>query len=101
MTARQTGRVVSILVGGATVLCAGYRLAVVRAHRPPSSSATAARLVEGYGRLPLSFEPNVGQTNSTVDFLARARGGTVFLSRYGATLVFRENREQRTNAVDS
>ena len=39
-----------------------------------SQAATQARLVESYGRLPLSFELNQGQTDSRVKFLSRGRG---------------------------
>jgi hypothetical protein len=34
---------------------------------------------ESYGRLPISFEPNHGQTDGTVDFIARGGGYTMFL----------------------
>ncbi len=33
-----------------------------------------------YGKLPLTFEANMGQTDSRVDFIARTGGGTVFLT---------------------
>jgi hypothetical protein len=39
----------------------------------PSTSAV-------YGNLPLAFEPNVGQTDERVRFLARGRGMTAFFS---------------------
>src|SRR5467141_2152384 len=39
-----------------------------------------ARLVSGYGKLPLTFEENQGQTDARVKFLARGSGYTVFLS---------------------
>ncbi len=35
---------------------------------------------QDYGRLPLSFEPNHGQTDRRVKFLARERGCTLFLT---------------------
>src|SRR5262249_17114905 len=43
-------------------------------------ASTGARVPEGYGRLPLSFEANVGQTEGRVDFLARGAGYTLFLT---------------------
>jgi len=39
-----------------------------------------ARLLSGYGKLPLTFEENQGQTDARVKFLARGSGYTVFLS---------------------
>ena len=33
-----------------------------------------------YGKLPLSFEPNHGQTDARVKFLARASGCTLFVT---------------------
>ena len=43
-------------------------------------------LDETYGKLPMSFEPNVGQTDASVRFLARGHGYTLFLSGTQATL---------------
>ena len=49
------------------------------------TSATP-RLVESYGRLPLSFEINQGQTDSQVKFLSRGPGYTLFLTGSEAVL---------------
>src|SRR5215475_3398805 len=35
-----------------------------------SGAADHARLVEAYGKLPLGFEPNLGQTDARVKFLS-------------------------------
>jgi uncharacterized repeat protein (TIGR01451 family) len=43
---------------------------------PPSSSASVAN---AYGKLPISFEMNQGQTDRSVQFLARGTGYTLFL----------------------
>lgn len=40
-----------------------------------------------YVQLPLSFEPNVGQTNDAVKFLARVPGYAFFITSRGSTLV--------------
>jgi len=42
--------------------------------------------LKSYGKLPLSFEANVGQTNPDVKFLSRGRGYTLFLTDSQATL---------------
>ena len=38
-------------------------------------------LAEGYGKLPLAFEANTGQTSDDVKFLSRGQGYTLFLTR--------------------
>jgi hypothetical protein len=56
---------------------------------PPTtvqSTADAARLQNAYGQLPLSFEANVGQSDSRADFLARGAGYTAFLTAGEAVL---------------
>jgi hypothetical protein len=45
-----------------------------------SGSAQQRRVAEAYGRLPLSFEANEGQSDPRVRFLARGPGFTLFLT---------------------
>ena len=51
-----------------------------------SSSSAAVRLSSTYGKLPLSFEINEGQTDGSVQFLARQAGYTLFLTPGEAVL---------------
>jgi len=51
--------------------------------------SSTARLEESYGKLPLSFEPNEGQTNGEVKFLTRGKGYRMFLTSEGAVLELR------------
>lgn len=51
------------------------------------ANATRHRIVEAYSKLPLSFEPNQGQTNPHVKFVSRGHGYSLFLT---ATPPFRE-----------
>jgi len=53
---------------------------------PPASADAQARLAEGYGKRPLSFEPNQGQVDARVRFLSRGRGYTLFLTSDEAVL---------------
>jgi len=46
----------------------------------PTSKTQKATLTEAYGKLPLAFEPNQGQTDASVKFLARGNGYTLFLT---------------------
>jgi uncharacterized protein (TIGR03437 family) len=49
------------------------------------SGEPSQRIAASYGNLPLSFEPNQGQTDAQVRFVARGAGYTVFLSPDSAT----------------
>src|ERR1044072_963036 len=73
------------------------------ARRASERGADAARLSEGYGKLPLRFEVNRGQTSSAVKFLARGRGYTLFLAVTGAVLRLRaagnEDEERRASTL--
>ena len=51
-----------------------------------SDPASRSRLVAAYGKLPLSFEANQGQTGAEVKFLSRGRGYTLFLAGTEAVL---------------
>jgi len=53
---------------------------------PTDMQATLVRLAEGYGKLPLSFEANEGQTDRQVKFLSRGRGYLLFLASDEAVL---------------
>lgn len=44
------------------------------------NNAEAHRSSSGYGKLPIYFEPNLGQTDSQVKFIARGSGVTTFLT---------------------
>ncbi|MGB9073656.1 MAG: SBBP repeat-containing protein [Terriglobales bacterium] len=48
-----------------------------------------ARILDGYGKLPLSFEANRGQTDARVKFLSRTGGYTLFLTGDEAVLTLR------------
>jgi len=57
-------------------------------------SAPQPRLIESYGKLPLSFEINQGQTNPTAKFLSRGRGYSLFLTGNEAVLALRKGSRQ-------
>ena len=80
--------------GSGTALAPGP--AQLRAALGPNSGATAEavgsapkRFAQAYGRQPLSFEANRGQTDAKVKFLARGRGSTLYLTRDEAVLALR------------
>jgi hypothetical protein len=56
---------------------------------------------EAYGRLPLSFEANRGQTDARVAFLARGPGYTLFLTPAGAMLALRRPSASGADVADA
>src|SRR2546430_4743264 len=52
----------------------------------PAAAAAEARVSEAYGKLPLHFEANRGQTHRDVRFLARGAGYSLFLTPTEAVL---------------
>src|SRR5881392_2397755 len=53
----------------------------------PAGAATNARVSESYGKLPLQFEANRGQTHKDVHFLSRGAGYSLYLTAGEAVLV--------------
>ena len=62
------------------------------------SSATSFSRV-AFSRFPLGFEPNQGQTDSRVRFLARGPGYSLFLTSRGAVLSLRERESSTGDAT--
>src|SRR5689334_13692317 len=56
---------------------------------PSTSSAAQAAARAAYGKLPLSFEVNQGQTAKQVKFLSRGAGYVLFLTPSAAVLTLR------------
>jgi hypothetical protein len=65
--------------------CSTVPMSVARAK---SDAASRVQVSEAYGKLPLYFEANQGQTDEQVKFLARGRRQTLFLTSTEAVLVF-------------
>src|SRR5262245_18206707 len=66
---------------------------------PPAEveMAIGSRVIESYGRLPLSFEANRGQADARVKFLARGSGYGLFLTTTEAILKWRSAEGGRLN----
>jgi hypothetical protein len=60
---------------------------------------TPMRVAAAYGRLPLSFEPNQGQTDQQVKFLARGSGYGLYLTRDEAVLAMRASVGRSSSAT--
>jgi hypothetical protein len=70
------------------ILSASVALSVLGATQAISSPTTAglSALAEDFGKLPLGFEANAGQTDERVKFFSRGRGYTLFLTDNEAVL---------------
>jgi hypothetical protein len=76
MTASRDDRRLTGMAAGMFVLTFLSPLALAG----PGAPDTRAQVQSNYGKLPLSFEANQGQTNAQVKFLARGQGYTLFLT---------------------
>src|SRR6266699_3262608 len=63
----------------------------------PAAAATDARLSESYGKLPLHFEANRGQTDKDVRFLSRGAGYSLYLTAGEAVLVLSKPNARNTS----
>ena len=80
-----------------TATGAGAASAPAAQPSPASDPSSArARVVESYARVPLTFEPNQGQSSSGVQFLSRGSGYTLFLSPGEAVLTLQWQNTSRT-----
>jgi hypothetical protein len=57
-----------------------------------ADAKTQAKILDQYGKLPLSFEVNHGQTDTKVKFLSRTSGYTLFLTSDEAVFALRGNK---------
>jgi len=60
----------------------------------------APQLIEHFGKLPLSFEANHGQTDGQVKFLSRGSGYTLFLTSNEAVLALRKGKPKSYQGAD-
>jgi hypothetical protein len=69
---------------------------------PPTASQpdpkVQAKILDSYGKLPLSFEANKGQTDPRVKFLSRTSGYTLFLTSDEAVLKLRGSEANTSSA---
>jgi len=66
------------------------------AFKPMSETLAPPDWKEAYGKLPMSFEANQGQTDASVQFLSRGSGYSLFLTSGNAMLVLSKNTEPAT-----
>jgi len=66
--------------------------------RTPSAKA-APQVLANYGRLPLIFEPNQGQTDARVKFQARGSGYGLYLTAQEAVLALQRSAADRRHST--
>ncbi len=77
----------------ATALPMALRYLLVPGHVTPQSN------LPDLGKMPLSFEPNAGQTDRSVRFMTHAPGGTLYFTPSEVVLVLQGGQEQVDKAV--
>jgi hypothetical protein len=93
-THRWGGRRLPALGGAiaATVAVAVAAVVVLAGSRPVGVVGPGAGKAAGFGRLPIRFEPNLGQAGAPVRFLAHAPGTGLFLTPGEAVLALGSER---------
>jgi len=86
------------------VLCIGFTVMSVAALGPRDAerrtpSTKNIKIADFYGKLPLSFERNDGQTDAQVKFLARGNGYTLFLTPSENVLALRKSRKAAVDVL--
>jgi uncharacterized protein (TIGR03437 family) len=92
MKAPALGGVLLLAGLGAGLVSVPPRLSI---ESKSQASGAAVRIEEAYGRLPLSFEPNQGQTDARVRFVSHGPGYALFLTGDGAVLSLHAGGPQR------
>src|SRR5436190_8056722 len=64
---------------------------------PKTDRAAEAQAAESYGKLPLSFEPNLGQADPSVKFLSRGSGYNLFLTPSELLLALKSQHSKAEN----
>ncbi len=90
----------AVLAGAAVVVFHPASRANPKATAPVAITrgdpAVQSRRAASYGKLPLSFELNTGQTDASVRFLSRGPGYALFLTGHDAVLSFAKRRDPHT-----
>src|SRR5258708_5744229 len=87
-----------LIVAAAALVVIRPQLKSRTAHAANSHAAPKARIIESYGKLPLSFELNQGQTDPAVKFLSRGSGYNLFLTSNEAVLALNPSRDRKRAA---
>src|SRR6516164_8359319 len=87
------------------IVLAAVFFSITPAHSQSSDAGKKAAAVDktsitaGYANFPVSFEPNVGQSQSPVKFLAHASGYSLFLTPDETVFLLRETQKSDQKAA--
>lgn len=86
----------SFCQSNSTVLTDPSAKVLAPANLSPVDSRTRVRILESYGKMPLHFEVNQGQTDTRVKFLSHANGYSIFLTSDEALLELRNTVQDKS-----
>ena len=84
-----------LLLGGALLLHRDLPGAASARHTSPTPLTDSSQIRAAFGRLPISFEPNQGQSDGRVKFLAHGNGYGLYLTPSEAVLALPAKGESR------
>jgi hypothetical protein len=90
MKSKVLGLLFLCLICAAALVLVLHNAATKETLQAAKPDASHPQVVAAYGKLPLAFEINEGQTDSQVKFLSRGSGYTLFLTGSEAVLAVRE-----------
>ncbi len=95
LSARTLSRAALLTLLAVSIFLSTYLMRSSLASGPVSApSPTKAEIADRYGKLPLSFEGNEGQTDPEVKFISHGPGYDLFLTATGAVLTLRQPHSQ-------
>ena len=92
---RSLGLALLSVAAAGVLLQLGPAQASSKKARPSTGSATKQQALAAYGKLPLAFTANAGQTDARVRYSAQGAGFSVFLTRREAMLSLKRPGKQR------
>ena len=92
---RSLGLALLSVAAAGVLLQLGPAQASSKKARRPTASATKQQALAAYGKLPLAFTANAGQTDARVRYSAQGAGFSVFLTRREAMLSLQRPGKQR------
>src|SRR5688572_19868005 len=88
----------NLMIVALTAVIAAAILPVTARFSTPAASVVEPAKVD-FGKLPLSFEPNRGQTDPSVRFLTHALGGTLYFTPGEVVLSLPSGKKSETDQV--
>ena len=83
----STGRYIPLVVALAVAIAASSIWAALTfLEAAPLTSASQATQNLDYGKMPIVFEPNAGQSETDARFISHTQGGTLFFTTSGVVM---------------